>query len=101
MKPQLLQQLATIGKVFKFRQTLPGNVESRIACDDIANEALTRLPVGKKPGDAIRIGREHQIASDSSLVNFRNPPVKLVEIRRIRPIRAEIDQSAIFRVAKN
>ena len=95
IEPQFLQQRAAIGIILEFLQPLPGDVERGVARHHVANEALARLPIGKLRDDGFRIRRQHQIGGDSALVNFRDAAVEFVEIRRIGPVRAEIDQRAI------
>ena len=89
VESKLFQQRAAVGVVFEFFQTLPGDVERSIARHDVANEALSRLPIGKQAGDVGRIGRQNQIDREAALVDGKHARGR---VRRSRPDSAGRDQ---------
>src|SRR5260370_21173216 len=101
VKHQLLQQFAAVSVLFKFFETVPCDIQSGIARDHVAYEALARLPIGKQAGDVVRIGCQDEIGSDSAFVNSCDSLIEFVKVGRVWLVRPEIHLRAIAPVAEN
>src|SRR5580692_4566677 len=95
IEAQLFQQRAPGWVVFELLQALPGDVEGCVARDDVSNETISRLPIGKQGGDVVRIVGQNQINGEPTLVDGKNAAVQFIEVRRIGLIGSSINPPVV------
>src|SRR5579871_6004 len=101
LQSNLFQQRTPIREIFELLESLPRDVKSRVARDDVPDKARPRLPIRKQARDISRIGRQNQIDREPALVDRKHAGVELIEKRRIRLVWSKVDPLPIARIPQN